>query len=135
MAMADEPKKKRRRKKKSAPKQELPPPPPPKTVADSAAESAKRIFSKLGEGIKAAGQTAERYTRVGINSVEIEKIRLELKLAYSRLGQAVVKCWDEAPNIGITSSDTAIKKPLNEVKALRKKVRELEVRISELRKD
>lgn len=121
-----------KRKKKTKPAaepkaEETKTPPPP------AGTSARDFFNRIGEGLKSTGQTAERYARVGVGVAELEKLRLELRLAQSNLGETVVKCWDEAPDIGVTSHDTAIKKSYNEVKALRRKIRELESRIAGLR--
>lgn len=121
-----------KRKKKAKPAaenkaEETKSPPPP------SGGSARDFFNRIGEGLKSAGQTAERYARVGVGVAELEKLRLELRLAQSNLGEAVVKCWDEAPDIGVTSHDAAIKKSYSEVKALRRKIRELESKIAGLR--
>lgn len=121
------------RKKKSKPAAEKAAEEPKVAPAPTATTQARDFFNRLGEGLKSAGQTAERYARVGVGVAELEKIRLELKLAQSNLGEAVVKCWDEAPDIGVTSHDTAVKKSYNEVKALRRKIRELESKIAGLR--
>lgn len=112
---------------KAAPKSE------PAGASQSATSAARELFSRIGDGLKAAGQSAERYAKVGIGVAEIEKLRLELRLAQSKLGEAVVKCWDEAPDIGVTSSDATVKKPFAEVKSLRRKIRELEARVAGLR--
>lgn len=118
----------KRKKKKTAPAPEVKP-----ETTPSAANAARELFSRIGEGIKQAGQTAERYAKVGVGVAEMEKLRLELKLAQSKLGEAVVKCWDDAPDVGVTSSDTAVKKPFAEVKSLRRKIRELESKVASLR--
>ena len=90
------------------------------------------FFQSLGEGIKAAGQAAEKYTRIGISMAEVEKLRLELKMAYARLGESVSRCWDAAPDIGVTASDPTVKKPVREVNDLRRNIRETEIKIQAL---
>src|ERR1700748_2192382 len=120
------------KKKKKSPSVTVPPPEPPKTEP-GASNSAREFFSRIGEGLKVAGKTAERYAKVGVGVAETEKLRLELKLAHSKLGEAVVKCWDEAPDIGVTSSDVAVKKVVVEIKALRRRIRELESKVAGLR--
>src|SRR5438874_2518640 len=77
--------------------------------------SPKDFFSKLSEGFKAAGETTARYTRVGISMAELEKLRLELRLAYTRLGESVTRCWDAAPDIGVGPTDASVKDPLKKV--------------------
>lgn len=121
----------KRKKKSSKPAAE--PQAAPKPEPKTAANAAKDFFSRIGEGLKSAGETAGRYAQVGAGFAEMEKLRLELKLAQSKLGEAVVKCWDEAPDIGVTSSDAAVKKPFGEVKSLRRKIRELEAKVAGLR--
>lgn len=125
----------KRKKKSSKPAAETQAAPKsePAGSTKSAANAARELFSRIGDGIKAAGQSAERYAKVGIGVAEIEKLRLELRLAQSKLGEAVVKCWDEAPDIGVTSSDQAVKKQFGEVKSLRRKIRELESKVAGLR--
>ena len=94
----------------------------------------KDFFSSLKEGFKAAGETAERYARMGITVGQLEKLKLELKVAYSRLGEHVNKCWDAAPDIGVTATDPAIAAQVKVVNDLRRKIREIEVKLRELKK-
>lgn len=91
------------------------------------------FFDALGAGIKAAGQAAERIARMGVGAAELEKLRLDLRIAQSRLGDAVMKCWDAAPEVGVTPDDPAIKETIRSVKDLRRKIREMEQKITELR--
>jgi hypothetical protein len=90
------------------------------------------FFRTIGEGLKSAGQTAERYARMGVGVAELEKLRLELKLAYSKLGENVIKCWDAAPDIGVAANDPAVKEPVKAVKDLRRRIREIEIKIKTL---
>lgn len=125
--------KRKKKSTKSAANEKVEPKAEPAASTQTAANAARDLFSRIGNGLKAAGQSAERYAKVGMGVAEIEKLRLELRLAQSKLGEAVVKCWDEAPDIGVTSSDASVKKPFGEVKALRRKIRELESRVAGLR--
>jgi len=88
----------------------------------------------LTDGLKAAGQAAERFARTGVSSVGLEKLRLELRLAQARLGEGVLKCWDAAPDVGVLPTDPAVKEPARQVKELRRHIREMEQKIAELRK-
>jgi hypothetical protein len=63
----------------------------------------------------------------------LEKLRLDLKGAQSRLGEAVLKCWDDGPSVGVMRTDHAVKEPLAEVKELRRRIRELEQKMAELK--
>ncbi|HYG75779.1 MAG TPA: hypothetical protein VEK08_12310 [Planctomycetota bacterium] len=87
------------------------------------------FFKSLGDGLKAAGQTAEKYARLGVSVAELEKLRMELKLAHARLGEAIIRCWDAAPDIGVAPDDPAIKDPIKAVKDLRRRIRELEIKM------
>ena len=91
------------------------------------------FFGAIGAGIKAAGEAAERLARMGVNAASVEKLRLDLRTAQSKLGEAVLKCWDDAPNVGVMRTDPAVKEPLLEVKELRRRIRELEQRMAELK--
>lgn len=90
------------------------------------------FFSSLGDGLKAAGQAAERYARMGAGVAELEKLRLELKMAHARLGETIIKCWDAAPDIGVAANDPAVKDPVKSVKDLRRRIREIEIKIKSL---
>lgn len=91
------------------------------------------FFGAIGAGIKAAGEAAERLARMGVSAASLEKLRLDLKMAQSRLGEAVLKCWDDARDVGVMSTDPAVKEPLREVKELRRKIREQEQKMAELK--
>jgi hypothetical protein len=90
------------------------------------------FFRQLGNGLKAAGQAAERMARVGVSVAEVEKLRLELKMAYAKLGESIIKCWDAAPDIGVAANDPAVKDPVKAVKDLRRRIREIEIKIKTL---
>ena len=100
---------------------------------EQAEGKAGSFFDALGAGIKAAGHAAERIARMGVGAAELEKMRLDLRIAQSRLGEAVMKCWDAAPDVGVTPADPAIKESLRDVKDLRRKIREMEQKIAGLR--
>ena len=91
------------------------------------------FFGAIGAGIKAAGEAAERLARMGVNVASVEKLRLDLRTAQSSLGEAILKCWDDAPNVGVMRTDPAVKEPLREVKELRRKIRELEQKMAQLK--
>jgi hypothetical protein len=91
------------------------------------------FFKSLGDGLKAAGETAERYTRIGISTAALEKLKLELKLAYSRLGESVNRCWDAAPDIPVASNDPAIAPQVKAVNDLRRRIRETEIKLRSLK--
>jgi hypothetical protein len=95
-------------------------------------EKSKDFFSSIGDGLKAAGKAAEKYTRIGLKHAELEKLRLQLKLAYGRLGEAVNKCWDAAPDIGVAPDDASVKVEVKAVNDLRRKIRETEIKIRTL---
>lgn len=106
---------------------------PAKTGGENAAP--KNFFQSLGDGIKAAGQAAEKYTRIGVRIAELEKLRIELKLGYARLGEGVSRCWDAAPDIGVTATDPAVKLPVREINDLRRRIRETEIKIQALQQE
>ncbi len=121
-----------KRKKKSAKAEE-----PSGKKADEKSEQAggtppRDFFSSLSEGFKAAGAAAERYTRMGINLADLEKQRVQLKLAYARLGESVTRCWDAAPDIGVAAGDSSVKEQVRTVNDLRRKIRETELKIRNL---
>jgi hypothetical protein len=103
-----------------------------KSAQAGAGNKGADFFRSIGEGLKSAGQTAERYARMGVGVAELEKLRLELKLAYSKLGENIIKCWDAAPDIGVAANDPAVKEPVKAVKDLRRRIREIEIKIKTL---
>jgi hypothetical protein len=98
----------------------------------SKGQDATGLFTSLKEGLRVAGQTAERYARLGISTASLEKMKLELKMAYSRLGENIVKCWDAAPDIGVAANDPAVSDTYRKVRDLRRKIREAEAKIRTL---
>jgi hypothetical protein len=106
-----------------------------KAEHSEAAPSGKGFFQQIGDGLKAAGEAAGRYTRIGLLSAELEKHRLELKSAYSRLGEKVAGCWDAAPDIGVTASDSDVKEHVKKIKAIRREIREVQAKIQTLKQN
>ena len=70
---------------------------------------------------------------MGMGAAGLEKLRLELRGAQSKLGEAVLKCWDDGPGVGVMRTDPAVKVPLAQVKDLRRRIRELEQKMAELK--
>lgn len=106
---------------------------PNESASEQAApKSDTGFFKSLGNGLKAAGHAAERMARMGVGVAELEKLRLELKMAYARLGETIIKCWDAAPDIGVAANDPAVKDPVKAVKDLRRRIREIEIKIKTL---
>ena len=93
----------------------------------------KGIFEQFGEGLRAAGETATRYTKIGITMAELEKLRFNLKTSYQRLGESVTRCWDAAPDIGVSASDSDVKEHTKRINALRRQIREVEAKVRELK--
>ena len=91
------------------------------------------FFGSLREGFKAAGETAERYARMGINIAELEGLRLKLKAAYATLGESVTRCWDAAPDLGVAANDPAIKQQVKAVNEMRRRIREAEIKLRNLK--
>ncbi|HEY3322427.1 MAG TPA: hypothetical protein VGP72_18335 [Planctomycetota bacterium] len=89
------------------------------------------FFSSLSDGLKAAGQAAEKYARLGVNVAELEKLRLQLKVAYGKLGESIVKCWDAAPDIGVAAGDPAVNDPVRRIRDLRRRIREIEIKLKQ----
>jgi len=104
------------------------------SAADAAAtKGPSNFFKSIGEGLKAAGQTAEKYARLGVSAAELEKLRVELRLAHARLGEAIIKCWDAAPDIGVAPDDPAIKDSVKAVKDFRRRIREVEIKMKTIK--
>ena len=93
----------------------------------------KGIFEQFGDGLRAAGETATRYTKIGITMAELEKLRFNLKTSYQRLGESVTRCWDAAPDIGVSASDSDVKEHTKRINALRRQIREVEAKVRELK--
>jgi|GEM_PF-5567661 len=100
-----------------------------------AGKSGPGFFESLNQGFKTAGKTVERYARVGVSAVELEKLRVELKLANAKLGETLIKCWDDAPEIAIAATDPAVKDVYKKVKDLRRRIRETENKIRTLQQN
>ena len=97
--------------------------------------SPQGFIDTLGDALRSAGETAQRYTRIGVSHAEIEKLRFDLKTAHAALGEVVMRCWHDAPDLGLTSRDPAIQKAIKQVREVRRKIREKEAKIAELKKD
>src|SRR4051812_29182604 len=72
------------------------------------APKSKGFFQQVGDSLKSAGQTAEKYTRIGITMAELEKLRMDLKSSYQKLGETITRCWDAAPEIGVSAHDSDV---------------------------
>ncbi|MEI6236736.1 MAG: hypothetical protein WCT04_27065 [Planctomycetota bacterium] len=94
----------------------------------------KGILESIGDGLRSAGQTAQRYTTIGVTRAGLEKLRFELRSAHAQLGELVIRCWADAPDLGLTSNDPAIIEAVKRVKLLRRAMREKQAKIAELRK-
>ena len=105
----------------------------PTVDVDPDAPKPKGFFQQMGDSLKSAGKTAEKYTRIGITMAELEKLRLDLKSAYTKLGESVARCWDAAPDIGISANDSDVKDLVKKVNALRRQIREVEAKIRTLK--
>lgn len=101
----------------------------------SAREQAKTFFETISDGLRNAGETATRYTRIGVAHAEVEKLRYDLKAAHAQLGEAVMRCWADAPDLGLTSKDPGVAEATKAVRDVRRKIREREAKIAELKKD
>ncbi|MFH0939978.1 MAG: hypothetical protein V1899_11970 [Planctomycetota bacterium] len=97
------------------------------------AAKASDFFGSLRDGFKTAGETAERYARMGINIATLEGLRLKLKTAYASLGESVMRCWDAASDIGVAANDPAIKSQVKTVNDLRRRIREIEIKLRNLK--
>jgi hypothetical protein len=94
----------------------------------------KSFFETLGDGLREAGETAQRYTNIGVTRAGLEKLRFELRSAHAQLGEMVMRCWADAPDVGLTSKDPAVFEAVKQVKLLRRTIREKQAKIAELRK-
>jgi hypothetical protein len=97
------------------------------------APKSKGFFQQVGDSLKSAGQTAEKYTRIGITMAELEKLRMDLKSSYQKLGETITRCWDAAPEIGVSAHDSDVKDHVKKVNALRRQIREVEAKIRTLK--
>lgn len=97
--------------------------------------SPQGFIDSLGDALRSAGETATRYTRIGVSHAEIEKLRFDLKSAHAALGEVVMRCWQDAPDLGLTSRDPAIQKAVKQVREVRRKIREKEAKIAHLKKE
>jgi len=100
---------------------------------DESTSKARSIIDQIGDGLRAAGEAAGRYTKLGVAMAELEKVKLDLRSAYAKLGEGVVRCWDAAPDIAVSANDSDVKEHLKKVSSLRRHIRELEARIHELK--
>jgi len=96
-------------------------------------EPRKSFFQQVGDGLKAAGSAAGRYTKIGITMAELEKLRYNLRSSYQRMGETVVRCWDAAPDIGVSASDSDVKELFRRISALRRQIREVEAKVRDLK--
>ncbi|HLX62468.1 MAG TPA: hypothetical protein VKX17_14415 [Planctomycetota bacterium] len=106
-----------------------------RSARPSSRSESKGFFETIGEGLRSAGETATRYTKIGMARAELEKLRYDLKAAHAKLGETVMRCWADAPDLGLTSKDPAVADATQEVKNIRRKIREKEAKIAQLRKE
>jgi hypothetical protein len=103
-----------------------------KKSAEADEKPRRDFFQTLGDTFKSATQAAGKYARVGVSIAELEKLRLQLKMAHAKLGETLVQCWDDAPEIAVACSDPAVRIAYRRVKEIRRRIREIENRIREL---
>lgn len=106
-----------------------------KRARDAEKPDEKGFFEQLGDGLRSAGATAQRYTHIGVNHAGLEKLRYNLKTAHAELGELAMRCWADAPDVGLTSGDPAVVDAVKRVKYLRLKIREKQAKIAQLKKD
>jgi hypothetical protein len=106
-----------------------------KEDAPSSGLPKKGFFQHFGDGLKAAGAEAARYTKIGVSMAELEKLRFNLRGAYQQLGETITRCWDAAPDIGVSAGDSDVKDLFKRVSALRRQIREVEAKVSDLKKN
>lgn len=94
----------------------------------------KSFFETLGDGLRSAGETAQRYTNIGVNHAGLEKLRYHLRTAHAELGELAMRCWADAPDVGLTARDPAVVDVIKRIKLLRLKIREKQAKIAELKK-
>ena len=97
-------------------------------------EDGKSFLESLGDGLREAGETAQRYTNIGVTRAGVEKLRFQLRSAHAQLGEMVMRCWADAPDVGLTSKDPAVFEAVKQIKLLRRTIREKQAKIAELRK-
>ncbi|HYF52075.1 MAG TPA: hypothetical protein VEJ63_21880 [Planctomycetota bacterium] len=97
-------------------------------------DKSRDFFQTIGDGLKSAGKTAEKYAKMGISAAALEKQRLDLRLAYAKLGEAVHRCWTDAPDLGVAATDPSVRAHVKAVNDLRRRIRETEIKLRELRK-
>ena len=98
----------------------------------SVAQTASGFLKTIGQGLKTAGDAAERYARIGVCMADLERLKLKLNSAHRKLGEAVVKCWDAAPDISVSSTESSIREYLLNVHDLRRRIREADKKIKSL---
>lgn len=89
--------------------------------------SEARRLSKLGMA------HAEKYGKLGWCKAEVGKEKLALQYAYSRLGEKVVKLWDDSPLASVRAGDHEISGEVGKIKATRERLAQLREEMNALR--
>lgn len=120
-------------RKNAKPKSEAQGQEPARETPANASKPGGGFFEQVGEAFKTAGASAEKYAKMGLAKAELEKERLDLYRAHSRLGEVVMKIWDESENVAIRTADSEIAKHRKEVREIRERMAKLRERINDLR--
>ncbi len=119
--------------KQAKPKPEASNPAPEKETPEEAAKPGSGFFGQVGDAFRTAGASAEKYAKMGLSKAELEKERLDLYQAHSRLGETVMKIWDESEDVAVRAGDPEIAKRRKEVREIRERMAKLRERINTLR--
>ena len=93
------------------------------------------FFDSLGQTLKSAGATAEKYAKLGYSKAESEKERLALYQAHARLGEAVMKVWDDSESVAVHAVDPLIAERVKDVRERREKIAQIREKMNEIRSD
>jgi len=92
---------------------------------------------KMGSEARRLGKLgvahAEKYGKLGWCKAEVEKEKLALQYAYSRLGEKVVKLWDDSPLASVRAGDQEISGEVGKIKTTRERIAKLREEMNELR--
>lgn len=98
-------------------------------------KNGKTFFETLGDGLRSAGETAQRFTQISMTRARLERLRFQLRTAHAQLGELAMRCWADAPDLGLTANDPAVVDAVKKIKLLRRAIREKQAKIAELRKN
>lgn len=101
----------------------------------SGTDRSKGFLDQLGKGLQAAGSKTRQLGKLGLAKGELEREKLALNSAYSKLGEAVSESWIAEPGAAVVDQDPRFAEHVADIETCHTKIADIEKRIESIRRE